>query len=393
MNTRDVPPPIYLDYAATTPVDPRVVEAMVQALEGTWANAASGHVLGTQARQAVEDARHEVAACLGAGADEIVFTSGATEAVNTAVAGVARAALARGTAHVVTTRIEHQATLDVCTQLEREGVEVTRLVPDADGLLPAQRLREALREDTCLVSLTHVNGEIGTVIDLPALAAVCSDHGVPLHVDAAQSAGKLPIDLTELPVDLLSISAHKLYGPKGAGALYVRKRPKRVLVQPLLFGGGQEGRLRSGTLATHQIVGLASALSLACAEREAEQARLAHLRDELWDRLRRLGGVHLNGHPKRRVGGHLSISIERVEGESLLLALEDLALSRGAACSALTGEPSYVLRALGRDDLLAGSTLRITLGRPTTAQEIEVAAGRIAEEVSRLRALAPAVRA
>ncbi|MEM9385891.1 MAG: cysteine desulfurase family protein [Pseudomonadota bacterium] len=383
--------PIYLDYAATTPVDPRVARAMAAALEQSWANAASGHMLGRRARQTIEQARQQVAVCVGADADEIVFTSGATEAVNTAIAGVARAGLARGQAHVVTTLIEHQATLAICAQLEREGVRVTRLAPDSDGLLPPQRLLDALREETCLVSLTHVNGEIGTVIDLPRLAAACAERGVPLHVDAAQSAGKLPIDLRQLPVDLLSLSAHKLYGPKGAGALYVRKRPTRVLLQPLVFGGGQEGRVRGGTLATHQIVGLATALTLACEERESEQTRLAQLRDELWQRLHLLGGVHLNGHPTQRVGGHLSVSIEGVEGESLLLALESLALSRGAACSALTGEPSYVLRALGRDDFLAASTLRITMGRPTTGEEVRFAAEHIHAQVTRLRGLSPAV--
>ncbi len=379
---------VYLDYAATTPPDPRVVEAMGHALTQAWANPASGHAPGRRAAALVDACRDQVAACLRCEAGEVVFTSGATEAVNTAILGSARFAADRGR-HVVTTRIEHRAALDACAQLEREGFHVTRLEPDRQGLVDAAALEQALRDDTVLVTLTHVNGELGTVLDLAALATVCEARGVALHVDAAQSAGKLPLDLSALPIALLSLSAHKCYGPKGAGVLFARRRGRRALLSPLLHGGGQERGLRPGTLPVHQIVGLAEALELACAGMAAEQQRLAALRDRLWGSLQALAGVHLNGHPTRRVGGHLNVSFEGVEGESLLLALDDLAVSRGAACSARTAEPSYVLRALGRDDALAGSSLRLSLGRPTTVEEVDYAAGRILAEVARLRALAP----
>jgi cysteine desulfurase len=379
---------IYLDYAATTPLDPAVREAMLDCLDRHWANPSSAHPAGRRARAVVEASREQVAACLGAAADEIVFTGGATEAINTAILGVARSSAERGR-HLVTSRIEHPATLGACTALERDGFDVTRVAPDAQGLIPPDAVRDAVRDDTVLVSLTHVNSEIGTVLDLPAIAGLCADRGVPLHIDAAQSAGKLPIDLSSLPVSLLSLSAHKIYGPKGAGALFVSRRGRRVTMTPLVRGGGQERGRRAGTLATHQIAGLAEALRLACIDIDAEQERLAGLRDRLWAQLQRLGSVWLNGHPTRRVAGHLNVSIGGVEGESLLLALEDLACSRGSACSSLHAEPSYVLRALGRDELLAGASLRLSLGRPTSGDDVDHAAARIGREVERLRALAP----
>jgi cysteine desulfurase len=382
---------VYLDYAATTPVDPAVRAVMETCLDEHWANPSSAHAAGRRAARVVAQARERVAACLGCAADEIVFTGGATEAVNTAVIGAARfRAAAQQGRHVITSRIEHRATLGACERLEHEGFDITRLAPDAQGMLPPEAVREALRDDTVLVALTHANSELGTVLDLEAIAALCEARGTPLHVDAAQSAGKLPIDLSRLTgVSFLSLSAHKCYGPKGAGVLFARRRPGRALLTPLVSGGGQEGGLRAGTVATHQVAGLAEALCIACDAMAGEQARLADLRDRLFAALEPLGGVHLNGHPRRRLAGHLNVSIEGVDGESLMLALEDLAISRGSACSSLDGEPSYVLRALGRDDVLAAASLRISLGRPTTAAEVALAGQRIAAQVRRLRALAP----
>lgn len=384
-------PTIYLDYAATTPVDPAVADAMCECLtlEGTYGNPTSGHTPGRCARAAVENARRDVAALIGADPREVVFTSGATESINTAVIGGARFAAehAERGRHIVTSRIEHKATLASAQQLEREGFEVSWLEPDADGLISPEAVAEALRDDTALVSLMHVNNELGTLTDIRACAAVAHERGALFHVDAAQSAGKLPVDVRELDVDMLSLSAHKLYGPKGAGALYLRRQP-RVRIEPLMQGGGQESGVRAGTLATHQIVGLGLACSLAGEHLEVEMERIGGLRERLVSGLMELGGVHLNGHPTQRAPGIANLSFEDVDGECLLFALYDLAVSAGSACSSTDRAPSYVLSALGRDDALARASLRISVGRYTRDQDVDRAVARIAEEVGRLRVVA-----
>jgi cysteine desulfurase len=381
---------IYLDNAATTPVDPRVIEAMLDCMgtSSDYANASSvNHEPGRRARARIEAAREDVAALVGAAPEQIVWTSGATEANNLALFGAARFHRAKGR-HIVTSRTEHAAVLDPCKQLEREGFEVSLLRPGSSGIVEAAQVEEALRPDTILVSLMHVNNETGVVQDVGALGHLCRERGVLLHVDAAQSAGKLAIDVVRDRIDLLALTAHKLNGPKGIGALCLRREPRLGLV-PLHFGGGQERGLRSGTLPTHQIVGMGRACRIAALEMDAECARVAAFRERLWSLLRIVPGVWLNGDESRRAPGILNLSIEGVEGESLLLALADLALSSGSACASLRGEPSYVLRALGRSEQLAQSSLRISLGRYTTAEEVEVAAARIRHEVERLRAIAP----
>ncbi len=381
---------IYLDNAATTPVDPRVIEAMLDCMgpSSDYANASSvNHGPGRRARARIEAAREDVAALVGAAPEQIVWTSGATEANNLALFGAARFHRAKGR-HIVTSRTEHAAVLDPCKQLEREGFEVSLLRPGSSGIVEAAQVEEALRPDTILVSLMHVNNETGVVQDVGAVGHLCRERGVLLHVDAAQSAGKLAIDVVRDRIDLLALTAHKLNGPKGIGALCLRREPRLGLV-PLHFGGGQERGLRSGTLPTHQIVGMGRACRIAALEMDAERARVAALRERLWSLLRIVPGVWLNGDESRRAPGILNVSIEGVEGESLLLALADLALSSGSACASLRGEPSYVLRALGRSEELAQSSLRISLGRYTTAEEVEVAAARIRHEVERLRAIAP----
>ncbi len=382
--------PVYLDYAATTPVDARVAEAMASCLSrgGDFGNASSSHAFGRAAAARIERARAQVAALIGASAAEIVFTSGATESNNLAILGVARANADRGR-HLVTSRTEHKAVLDPCKRLEKEGFSVTYLTPGHSGIVTPAAVAAALRSDTQLVSLMCVNNEIGVVQDLAAIGALCREHGVAFHSDCAQAAGKLPLDVAALPVDLLSFTAHKIYGPKGAGALYVRESA-RGLLQPITFGGGQERGLRPGTLATHQIVGFGTACEIAAAELPAESARLTALRERLWSRLRPLGGVHLNGAEAARVPGILNVSFEGVEGESLVSALGELAVSTGAACNSASAEASYVLRAIGRDALLAGSSLRLSLGRFTEAAEVDLAAAAIIREVTRLRALSPA---
>lgn len=381
---------IYLDNAATTAVDPRVVEAMVECLgpDGDHANPSSvGHAPGRRARARVEAARESVASLVGATPDRIVFTSGATEADNLALLGAARYHRARGR-HVVTSRTEHPAVLDACRQLEREGCEVTYLAPGGDGIVGPEQIEAALRPDTILVSLMHVQNEIGVVQDVAAVGRLCRERGVLFHVDAAQGAGKLPLDVERDCIDLLALTAHKLHGPKGVGALCIRREPRLGLV-PMILGGGQERGLRSGTLATHQIVGMGQAYRIAAREGASDAARIAALRERLWSALSALPGTSLNGHPTRRVAGILSVTFDGVEGESLLAALDDLAVASGSACATLSSEPSYVLRALGRSDRLAQSTLRLSLGRWTTADEVDRAAERIAEEVGRLRAIAP----
>lgn len=382
--------PIYLDYLATTPVDPRVAEALCRCLtlDGTFGNPASrSHRFGWEAEMAVEAARRQVAALIGADAREIVWTSGATESDNLAIKGVVEAARAAGNPqpHVVTSAIEHKAVLDAVTALEGAGLaRVTRLRPDRSGVIDAQAVREALTEHCCLVSIMHANNELGTVNDIAAIAGVTREAGVPLHVDAAQSAGKLPIDVSAQNIDLLSLSAHKFYGPKGIGALYIRRHPKPAL-RAQIHGGGHERGYRSGTLPTHQIVGMGLAAEIAAAELAAEAERLSALRDGLWARLSAVGGVQLNGHPGARLPGALNVSVEGVEGEALLLSLSDFALSTGSACNSATMEPSYVLRGIGLSDELAHSSLRISLGRFTSEAEVDAFATRFSEVVVRLR--------
>lgn len=380
---------IYLDYAATTPVDPRVAEAMIECLrpEGAHGNPSSGHAFGHRARALVEKARQQVAASIGARPECIVWTSGATESDNLATLGVARFHADRGR-HLITARTEHKAVVDAFKQLEREGFEVTWLKPGTDGIVQPEQVREALRADTQLVSLMHVNNETGVIQDVGAVGAICRERGVAFHVDAAQSAGKLPLNVETMNVDLLSITAHKSYGPKGIGVLYVRRKPPLGL-RPLVYGGGQENGLRSGTLPTHQIVGMGVAFEIGEREREADVARIGVLRDRLWQGLVGLGGVELNGHPEQRVASLLNVCFHNVEGESLRFALRDLAVSSGSACASGSDEASYVLRALGRSDQLAQSSIRFSLGRFTTADEVDRAIASVTREVTRLRSLSP----
>jgi cysteine desulfurase len=385
--------PIYLDYAATTPMDPRVAAAMAECLtqSGLFGNPASQHFYGRQARASVEQARTQVAALIGAAAAQLVWTSGATESNNLAILGTARAAaaLAPGRArHLITAQTEHKAVLDPCRRLEQEGCRVTYLSPGPDGLIDPLQVRDAISVDTVLVSIMHVNNEIGVLQDVEAIGRYCREREVPLHVDAAQSAGKVEIDLARWPVDLLSLTAHKIYGPKGIGALYVGPR-RRPQLQPLIFGGGHERGLRSGTLAVHQIVAFGMAAELARLEQPAEAARIEVLRRRLWQGLGAIPGVLLNGHTTQRVPGILNVSIPGVEGESLLTGLSELALSTGAACNSDTDEPSYVLRALGRDTELAQSSLRLSIGRFSGEQEIDRAIDAVRREVQRLRAVVP----
>lgn len=384
-------PTVYLDHAATTPVDPRVAAAMAECLASAPGNASATHAAGRAARARVEAARAHVAALIGAEEPAaITFTSGATESDNLAILGAARAAAERGR-HVVTVRTEHRAVLDACARLEREGWRVTYLRPSADGRLDPAQVRDALRDGTTLVSVMLVNNEIGTVHDVPAIGAICRERGVLLHVDAAQAAGRVPIDVATLGADLLSLSAHKVHGPQGVGALYVRRRPRPTLV-PLQFGGGQEGGLRPGTLPVHQIVGMGEAYRLARELLPTEPARLGALRERLWSGLAPLGDVERNGAPDACAPHILSASFAGVDGEALLAALDDLAVASGAACSSATREPSYVLRALGRDDALAQATLRLSFGRTTTPAEIDHAIARVGEAIRRLRVLAPGGR-
>lgn len=375
---------LYFDHAATSPVDPRVARVMALALEATG-NPAATHAAGRAARERVEAARCEVAALIGAPPAAIVFTSGATESDNLAILGAARANVMRGR-HLVSLRTEHRAVLDACAQLEREGFRVTLLTPGRDGLIDPAEVAAVLRPETTLVSVMLVNNETGVIQDIPGIAARCRSAGVLLHVDAAQAAGRVPLDVASLDADLISLSAHKIHGPTGVGALYVRREPRPAL-QPLQFGGGQEGGLRSGTLPVHQIVGMGEAYALARRLGAQESAELAVLRERLWAALAPLGAVHLNGHPTRRAPHILNVSFEGVDGESLLFALRSVSLASGAACSAASGEPSYVLRALGRDDALAQASLRFSFGRPTTAADVDELARRVTAAVQRLRAL------
>jgi cysteine desulfurase len=383
---------IYLDYAATTPVDPRVAAAMAECLTDPHAQANPASVThgpGLIARQRVESARAEVAALIGANAAEIIFTSGATEANNLALLGVARAAQrARvGRGHIISSRIEHKSVLDTCKQLEKEGFAVTLVDPDASGRVTADTVRAVLRADTLLLSLMWVNNEIGTISDIATIAELCRARGILVHTDASQAVGKLPLDVGVLGIDFLSLTAHKLYGPKGIGALYVRESA-RPRIAPIQFGGGHERGLRSGTLATHQIVGLGVAAALARVEGKRDAAHAHDLASRLWRELEAVPGAILNGHREQRVPGLVNVSFPGVEGESLITGLADFALSSGSACSSATREPSYVLRSLGRDTELSQSSLRLSLGKFTTVAEVDAAATAIRSEVARLRTLA-----
>jgi cysteine desulfurase len=381
---------VYMDYAATTPVDPRVAEAMAGCLtlDGTFGNASSsGHVPGVAARRRVEEAREQVAQLLGAEPAEIVWTSGATESNNLAILGAARFHSDRGR-HVITAKTEHKAVLDPCRQLEKEGFSVTYLRPDRFGIVAPEQVVDALTPDTVLVSLMHVNNEIGVVQDIETIGRACREREVLLHVDAAQSVGKIPVDVAALQVDLLSLTAHKFYGPKGSGALYIRRRP-RIGLAPIMFGGGQEGGVRSGTLATHQIVGLGAACAIARVELASDVHRIEILRERLLTGLSVLEHVHFNGHPQRRIANLLNLSFEGVEGESLIFGMPGLAVSTGSACSSATQEPSYVLRALGRSDALAQASIRFSLGKFSSADDVDFAVRVVTSEVQRLRALSP----
>ncbi|MEN4547451.1 MULTISPECIES: IscS subfamily cysteine desulfurase [Pantoea] len=380
--------PIYLDYAATTPADPRVASKMMQflTLDGTFGNPASrSHRFGWQSEEAVDVARNQIAELVNADPREIIFTSGATESDNLAIKGAAHAHQARGK-HIITSQTEHKAVLDSCQQLEREGFAVTYLTPAANGIISPDQLRAALRDDTILVTLMHVNNETGVIQDIAAFGELCREREILFHVDATQSVGKLPIDLSQLPVDLMSFSAHKLYGPKGIGALYVRRKP-RVQIAAQIHGGGHERGMRSGTLPVHQIVGMGEAYRIAAEERETEMARLQTLRDRLWQGISTLPDVTLNGDLQQSAPNILNLSFADVEGESLIMALKDLALSSGSACTSASLEPSYVLRALGLSEELAHSSLRFSLGRFTTQEEIDYAIALVQKSVTRLRAL------
>ena len=381
--------PVYLDYAATTPVDPRVAHAMGECLtlEGNFGNPASrSHLIGWKAEEAVEMARRNVADLVRCDPREIVWTSGATESNNLAIKGAAHASRERGR-HIITSCIEHKAVLDSVQQLEREGFETTRRRPDRTGVVSAAQVHDALRDDTVLVSLMQVNNELGVVNDIAAIGSVTRERGVLLHVDAAQSAGKLPIDLGAMAVDLMSFSAHKVYGPKGIGALFVRRSPQ-VRIEAQMHGGGHERGMRSGTLATHQAVGMGEAFRLAAQTLDVESARLRELRARLLQGLANLPGVHLNGHPEQHVPGIVNLAFEGVDGESLLLSLRDLAVSSGSACTSATMEPSYVLRGIGLSDALAQSALRISFGRFSTAADIDTAIASLQVAVTRLRSQA-----
>ena len=382
--------PIYFDYAATTPVDPRVAQKMSECLlaEGNFGNPASrSHKYGWEAEEAVELARRQVADLVNADPREIVWTSGATESDNLAIKGVAHFYKNKGK-HLITSRIEHKAVLDTCRHLEREGFEVTYLEPGSDGIVTPEQVAAAIREDTVLVSIMHVNNEIGVINDIAAIGEVCRAKKVFFHVDAAQSAGKIDIDLEAMKVDLMSFSAHKIYGPKGVGALYVRRKP-RIRLEAQIHGGGHERGMRSGTLATHQLVGMGEACRIVKAEMHDEQIRIGALRERLWQGLQDIEEVHVNGSFDKRVPGWLNVSFNYVEGESLIMSLSDLAVSSGSACTSASLEPSYVLRALGLNDEMAHSSLRFSVGRFTSEEDVDYALAKIHLAVNKLRELSP----
>ncbi|RDX35054.1 IscS subfamily cysteine desulfurase [Kangiella sp. HD9-110m-PIT-SAG06] len=382
--------PIYLDYAATTPVDPRVAEKMVQymSVDGIYGNPASrSHKFGWEAEEAVDEARQHVADLINADPREIVWTSGATESDNLGIKGAAHFYGKKGK-HVITVKTEHKAVLDTTRQLEREGYDVTYLDVKDDGLVDMEEFKKALRDDTIVVSIMHVNNETGVVQDIDAIGELCRERKIIFHVDAAQSAGKLPIDVQNSKVDLMSISGHKMYGPKGVGVLYVRRKP-RVRLEAQIHGGGHERGMRSGTLPTHQIVGMGEAARIAKEDMAKDNERIIGLRERLWTGVNDMEEVYLNGHEEQRVAGIINISFNFVEGESLIMALKDLAVSSGSACTSASLEPSYVLRALGRDDELAHSSIRFSIGRFTTEEEIDYTIEKVREGIGRLRDLSP----
>jgi cysteine desulfurase len=380
--------PVYLDYSATTPVDPRVVDAMLPFLREDFGNPASrSHAYGWKAEEAVENAREQVAALVNADAKEIVWTSGATESINLALKGAAHFYKDKGR-HVITVKTEHKATLDTCRELEREGFEVTYLDVQENGLIDMTVLAAAIRPDTILVSVMYVNNEIGVIQDIPGIGELCRSKGILFHVDSAQATGKVVIDLQALKVDLMSFSAHKTYGPKGMGALYVRRKP-RIRLEAQIHGGGHERGMRSGTLPTHQIVGMGEAFRIAKEEMAAENERIRSLRDRLWKGLSEIEAVYLNGDMDHRVPHNLNVSFNYVEGESLLMGIKDVAVSSGSACTSASLEPSYVLRALGRSDELAHSSIRFSVGRFTTQEDIDFTVSLLKDKVAKLREMSP----
>ncbi|MCP3722784.1 IscS subfamily cysteine desulfurase [Paraburkholderia sp. CNPSo 3272] len=380
--------PIYMDYSATTPVDPRVVDKMIPYLREQFGNPASrSHAYGWDAERAVEEAREQVAALVNADPREIIWTSGATESDNLAIKGAAHFYKSRGK-HIITVKTEHKAVLDTCRELEREGYEVTYLDVKDDGLIDLEAFKAALRPDTILVSVMHVNNEIGVIQDIATIGEICREKGIIFHVDAAQSTGKAPIDLQKLKVDLMSFSAHKTYGPKGIGALYVRRKP-RVRIEAQMHGGGHERGMRSGTLATHQIVGMGEAFRIAREEMATENERVRMLRDKLLRGLKEIEETYVNGDMEQRVPHNLNISFNFVEGESLIMAVKDVAVSSGSACTSASLEPSYVLRALGRNDELAHSSIRFTVGRFTTEQDVDYVINLLKTKIAKLRELSP----
>jgi cysteine desulfurase len=380
--------PVYLDYAATTPVDPRVAQAMIPWLTEKFGNPASrSHAYGWEAEAAVERAREQVAALVNCDPREIVWTSGATESDNLALKGAAYFYAGKGK-HIITVMTEHKAVLDPVRELEREGYSATFLQPEPSGLLDLEKFTAALRADTILVSVMLVNNEIGVIQDVAAIGAICRARGIIFHVDAAQASGKVPIDLQQMNVDLMSFSAHKTYGPKGIGALYVRRKP-RVRIEAQMHGGGHERGMRSGTLPTHQIVGMGEAFRLAREEMTADNERIRMLRDRFWRGLSAMEEVHLNGDLEQRVPHNLNVSFNFVEGESLMMAVKELAVSSGSACTSASLEPSYVLRALGRSDELAHSSIRFSIGRFTTVEEIDYAVQLLRDKIGKLRELSP----
>jgi cysteine desulfurase len=380
---------LYFDYSATTPVDPRVAAKMIPYLTEHFGNPASrSHPYGWEAEAAVEEARAQVAALVGADPKEIVFTSGATESNNLAIKGAGHFYSGTKGKHIITVRTEHKAVLDTVREMERQGFEATYLNVKENGLLDLDEFRAAIRPDTVLASVMAVNNEIGVIQDIEALGKICREKGVIFHVDAAQATGKMPIDLSKLPVDLMSFSAHKTYGPKGIGALYVRRKP-RIRLEAQMHGGGHERGMRSGTLATHQIVGMGEAFRIAREEMAVENERIRMLRDRLYNGLKDIEEVHLNGDMERRVPHNLNVSFNFVEGESLIMAIKDLAVSSGSACTSASLEPSYVLRALGRSDELAHSSIRFSIGRFTTEEEVDYAIKLLHEKIGKLRELSP----
>jgi cysteine desulfurase len=380
--------PIYMDYGATNPVDPRVAQAMIPWLTEHFGNPASrSHAWGWEAEAAVEQAREDVAALIGADPREIVWTSGATESNNLAIKGAAQFYKARGK-HIITVKTEHKAVLDTVRELERQGFEATYLDVQENGLLDLNALRDAIRPDTVLISVMFVNNEIGVIQDIPTIGALCREKGIIFHVDAAQATGKVAIDLATLPVDLMSLASHKSYGPKGIGALYVRRKP-RVRLEAQMHGGGHERGMRSGSLPTHQCVGMGEAFRLARLEMAQDNAKAHALSQRLMNGLKDIEQVFVNGHLERRVPHNLNMSFNFVEGESLIMGIKGLAVSSGSACTSASLEPSYVLRALGRSDELAHSSLRMTIGRFTTEEEIDYAIDTIRKNVEKLRELSP----